>query len=150
MVCHFLLQGIFPTQGLIYLHAATKLLQSCPTLCNPIEGTPPGSTVPGILQARTLEWVAISFSNARKLKVKVKSLSRVRLFVTSLPGSFVHGIFQASVLEWVVTTFSDIYMRHDLITSGIKFLKNYSDWIPKMIFHYGRSMLPLIGSLNTV
>ena len=68
----------------------------------------------------------------------------------SLPGSSSHGIFQASVLEWVVTTFSDIYMRHDLITSGIKFLKNYSDWIPKMIFHYGRSMLPLIGSLNFV
>ena len=46
--------------------AAAKLLQSCPTLCNPIDGSPPGSPVPGILQARTLEWVAISFSNARK------------------------------------------------------------------------------------
>ena len=58
--------------------AAAKLLQSCPTLCDPID-SPPGSPVPGILQARTLEWVAISFSNAWKWKVKVKSLSRVRL-----------------------------------------------------------------------
>ena len=56
-----------------------KSLQSCPTLCDPIDGRPPGSPVPGILQARTLEWVAISFSNAGKWKVKVKSLSRVRL-----------------------------------------------------------------------
>ena len=62
--------------------AAAKLLQSCPTLCDPIDGSPPGSPVPGILQARTLEWVAISFSNAWKWKMKVKSLSRVRLFMT--------------------------------------------------------------------
>ena len=47
-----------------YAAAAAKLFQSCPTLCNPIDGGPPGSPVPGILQARTLEWVAISFSNA--------------------------------------------------------------------------------------
>ena len=62
--------------------AAAKSLQSCPTLCDPIEGSPPGSPVPGILQARTLEWVAIAFSNAWKWKVNVKSLSRVRLLVT--------------------------------------------------------------------
>ena len=62
--------------------AATKLLQSCPTLCDPIDGSPPGSPIPGILQARTLEWVAISFSNAWKWKVKIKSLSRVRLLAT--------------------------------------------------------------------
>ena len=59
--------------------AATKPLQSCPTLCDPRDGSPPGSPVPGILQARTLEWAAISFSNAGKWKVKVKSLSRVQL-----------------------------------------------------------------------
>ena len=59
-----------------------KSLQSCPTLCDPIDGSLPGSPVPGILQARTLEWVAISFSNAWKWKVKVKSLSRVRLLAT--------------------------------------------------------------------
>ena len=62
--------------------AAAKSIQSCPTLCDPIDGSPPGSAVPGILQARTLEWVAISFSNAWKWKVKVKSLSRVQLLVT--------------------------------------------------------------------
>ena len=59
--------------------AAAKSLQSCPTLCDPIDGNLPGSSVLGILQARPLEWVAISFCNAWKLKVKVKSLSRVRL-----------------------------------------------------------------------
>ena len=62
--------------------AIAKSLQSCPTLCGPIDGSPPGSPVPGILQARTLEWVAISFSNAWKWKGKVKSLSRVWLLAT--------------------------------------------------------------------
>ena len=62
--------------------AAAKSLQSCLTLCDPIDGSPWGSPVPGILQARTLEWVAISFSNAGKWKVKVKLLSRVRLLAT--------------------------------------------------------------------
>ena len=69
-------------QMLLWGTAAAKSLQSCPTLCDPIDGSPPGSPVPGILQARTLEWVAISFSNAGKWKVKVKSLSRVRLLAT--------------------------------------------------------------------
>ena len=62
--------------------AAAKSLQSCPTLCDPRDSSPPGSPVPGILQARTLEWVAISSSNAWKWKVKVKSLSRVQLLAT--------------------------------------------------------------------
>ena len=62
--------------------AAAKSLQSCPTLCDPRDGSPPGFPVPGILQARTLEWVAISFSNAWKWKVKVKSLSHVQLLAT--------------------------------------------------------------------
>ena len=62
--------------------SAAESLQSCPTLCDPIDGSPPGSSVPGILQARTLKWVAISFSNAWKWKVKVKSLSHVRLVAT--------------------------------------------------------------------
>ena len=61
--------------------STAKSLQSCPTLCNPIDGSLPGSPIPGILQARTLEWVAISFFNAWKWKVKVKSLSRVQLLV---------------------------------------------------------------------
>ena len=59
--------------------AASKSLQSCPTLCDPIDGSPPGSPVPGILQARTLEWVACSFSNALKQKVKVNSFSHILL-----------------------------------------------------------------------
>ena len=77
MGCHSLPQGIFLTQGLnlgllhcrqiLYTAAdAAKSLQSCPTLCDPTDGSPPGSPIPGILQARTLEWVAISFSNAGK------------------------------------------------------------------------------------
>ena len=68
--------------------AAAKSLQSCPTLCDPIDGNPPGSPVPGILQARTLEWVAICFSNAWKWKVKVKLLSHVRLL--AIPWTAAH------------------------------------------------------------
>ena len=68
--------------------AAAKSLQSCPTLCDPIDGGPPGSPVPGILQARTLEWVAISFSNAWKWKVKVRSFSRVRLLATPWTAAY--------------------------------------------------------------
>ena len=104
---HALLQGIFPTQGsnlcLLYLlhweasssplgppgkpksmiaADAAKSLQSCSTLCNPIDGSPLGSPVPGILKARTLEWVAISISNSWKWKVKVKSLSHIWLSAT--------------------------------------------------------------------
>ena len=90
--------------------AAAKSLQSCPTLCEPIDGSPPGSPIPGILQARTLEWVAISFSSAWKRKVKVKSLSSVWLFSNPMdcspPGSSIHGIFQERVLEWGAIAFS--------------------------------------------
>ena len=68
--------------------AAAKSLQSCQTLCDPIDGSPPGSPVPGILQARTQEWVAISFSSAWKWKVKVKSLSRVWLLATSWTAAY--------------------------------------------------------------
>ena len=68
--------------------AAAKSLQSCPTLCNPIDGSLPGSSIPGILQASTLDWVAISFSNAWKWKVKVKSLSHVRLFATPWTAAY--------------------------------------------------------------
>ena len=126
--CHFLFQGILPAQGsklhlLSLLHwkadslssaqlaaaTAAKSLQSCPTLCYPRDGSPPGSPVPGILQARTLEWVAISFSS-----VKVKSESEVTQSCPtlsdpmdcSLPGSSTHGISQARVLEWGAIAFS--------------------------------------------
>ena len=74
---------------LCYLPPATdKSLQLCLTLCDPIDGSPPGSPIPGILQARTLEWVAISFSNAGKWKVKVKSLSSVWLFATPWTAAY--------------------------------------------------------------
>ena len=86
--CQFLLLCllVFVLCMEVFLHwvhaAAAKSLQSCPTLCDPRDGSPPGSPIPGILQARTLEWVAISFSNAWKWKVKVKSLSCVWLLAT--------------------------------------------------------------------
>ena len=92
-----------------------KSLQSCPTLRDPIDRSPPGSPVPWILQARTLEWVASSFSNAWKWKVKVRSLSQVRLLVT--PWTAAHqappsmGFFQARVLEWGAIAFSFIPLR---------------------------------------
>ena len=102
---------VLVTTYLIRNNAAAKSIQSCLTPCDPIDGSPPGSPVPGTLQARTLQWVAISFSNAWKWKVKVKSLSRVWLFATpkdcSPPGSSVHGILQARVLEWGATAFHE-------------------------------------------
>ena len=106
--------------------AAAKLLQSCPTLCDPIDGSPPGSAVPGILQARTLEWVAISFSNAWRWKVKVKSLSKCPTLHDpmdcSLPGSSIHGIFQARVLEWGAIVFPKLLSYYCVIVS---YIQNY-------------------------
>ena len=86
---------------------AAKSLQPCLTLCNPINGTPPGVSVPGILQARTLEWVAISFSNAC---MHAKSLQSCPTLCDPMdcnpPGSSVHRILQARILEWVAISFS--------------------------------------------
>ena len=100
-------------RNLIYglLHAAAaaaaKSLQSCPTLCDPIDGNPPGSSVPGALQARILEWVAISFSNAC---MHAKSLQWYPTLCdpmdSSPPGSSVHRILQARILEWVAIAFT--------------------------------------------
>ena len=73
---------------MFYAAPAAKSLQLCPTLWDPIDGSPPGSPVPGVLQARTLEWVAISFSNAWKWKVKVKSLSHVRFLATPWTAAY--------------------------------------------------------------
>ena len=96
--------------------AAAKSLQSCLTLCNPIDGSPPGSAIPGILQARILEWVAISFSNAWNWKVKEVAQLCPTLcdpMYYSLPGSSIHGIFQARVLEWVAIAFSKMkWLKH--------------------------------------
>ena len=97
----------------LIIRVAAKSLQSCPTLCDPIDGSPPGSPIPGILQARTLEWVAISFSNAWRWKVKsesevAQSCPTLHYPIDcSLPGSSVHGIFQARVLEWGAIAFSE-------------------------------------------
>ena len=87
------------------LGSAAKSLQSCPTLCDLIDGSPPGSPIPGILQARTLEWVAISFSNAWKWSAQSCPTLRDPMDC-SLPGSSIHGIFQARVLEWGAIAFS--------------------------------------------
>ena len=90
--------------------ATAKSLQSCPTLYDPRDGSPPGSPVPGILQARTLEWVAISFSNAWKWKSESEVAQSCPTLSDSMdcsaPGSSIHGIFQARVLEWGAIAFS--------------------------------------------
>ena len=75
--------------------AAAKLLQSCPTLCDPMDGSPQGSPVPGILQARTLEWVAISFFNAWKWKVKVRWLSRAQYYLTVIQPQSLYSIISS-------------------------------------------------------
>ena len=99
----------FPVHHHLPAAAAAKSLQLCPTLCDPIDSSPPGSPVPGILQARTLEWVAISFSSAWKKSESEVTQSCPTLrdpMDYSLSGSFVHGIFQVRVLEWVAIAFS--------------------------------------------
>ena len=90
--------------GISAAAAAAKSLQSCPTLCDPIDGSLPGSPVPRILQARTLEWVAISFSNAGKWRGKVKSLSRARLFATPWTWEFAFPASSLVVLLLLVQT----------------------------------------------
>ena len=107
------MSAIINAKNWIAAAAAAKLLQSCLTLCDPIDGSPPGSPVPGILQARTLECVASSLQC-----MKVKSESEVTQSCPtpsnpmdcSLLGSSVHGIFQARVLEWGAIAFSNICM----------------------------------------
>ena len=112
VTCHVFsvdVKAAYTQQKWNHTAAAAKSLQSCLILCDPIDGSPPGSPIPGILQARTLEWLAISFSKAWKWKVK--SLSRVQLsdpMDCILPGSSIHGIFQAGVLEEGATAFSRI------------------------------------------
>ena len=115
-------------------------------LCaTPIDGSPPGSPVPGILQARTLEWVAMSFSNAWKWKVKVKSLSCVRLFATPWTTAYqapVHGTLQARVLEWGAIAFSQHMLSSpysspatELRTGGLSM-----SWNPAFVLTCGRDV----------
>ena len=93
-----------------WMAAAAKSHQSCPTLCDPIDSSPPGSLVPGILQARTLEWVAIFLLQGMKVKSEsevARSCQTLRdPMDCSLPASSVHGVFQARVLEWGAIAFS--------------------------------------------
>ena len=92
--------------------AAAKSLQSCLTLCDHIDSSPPGSLVPGILQARILEWVAISFSNAwMHAKLLQSSPTLGDPMDSSPPGPSVHRILQARVLEWGAISFSMVQMK---------------------------------------
>ena len=121
--------SITNSQSLLYwvvaAAAAAKSLQLCLTLCDPVDRSPPGFAVIGILQARTLEWVVISFSNASKWKVKVKSLSRVRLLATPwmatyrVPPSmgfarqeYWSGVPLPSPIEWLVLLFNHVTSSH--------------------------------------
>ena len=114
--------------------AAAKSLQSCPTLCDPIDGSPPGSAIPGILQARTLEWVAISFSNAWKWKVKVKSLSRVRSSVTPWTAAFQAPSSMGFSRQeyWSGVPLPSLDMP--AICIQIVFIKGSNSWIPQQTY----------------
>ena len=119
-----------------------KSLQSCPTLCDPLDGSPPGSSVPGILQARILEWVAISFSNAC---MHAKSLQLCANLCdpmdSSPPGSSVHRILQARILEGVA-----IFTRTVAISSSRRSSLQVSN---PCLLHWQVDSLPLsqLGSL---
>ena len=109
---------------------AAKSLQSCPTLCDPIDGSPPGFPDPGILQARVLEWVAISFSNKWKWKVKGKSLSRVQLLATPWTAAYQAppsmGFSRQEYLvniNWIFTVFQHLPMVRTLY------------WVPLLILY---------------
>ena len=86
--CYFVITIVASNWFLYPMLCYAKSLQSCPTLCDPIDSSPPGSPIPGILQARTLEWVAISFSNTWKWKGKGNSFSRVRLSATPWTAAY--------------------------------------------------------------
>ena len=114
--------------------AAAKSLQSCPTLCDPIDGSPPGSLIPGILQGRTLGWVAISFSNAWKWKVKVKSLSHVWLLATPWTAAWVLRPWDLSGKNTGVGCHC---LLQDLSLGKVKFLNHIPNKIWLVIFLFG-------------
>ena len=122
--------------------AAAKSLQSCPTLCDPIDGSQRGSPIPGILQAKTLEWVAIFFSSAWKWKWSRSVVSDLsNPMDCSLPGSSVHGIFQARVLEWGAIAFSECSL-------GISnFLDEISSLSHSVVFFYFFALITEEGFL---
>ena len=115
----------------------SEVAQSCLTLSDPMDCSSPGSSVHGIFQARTLEWVAISFSNAWKWKVKVKLLSRVRLSAIPWTAAYQappsNGIFQARVLEWVAISFPNLSEFIKMFTKNgcILLYVNYT-WVSQL------------------
>ena len=120
--------------------AAAKLLQSCLTLCDPIDGSQPGSPVPGILQAGTLEWVAISFSNAWKWKVKVKLLSRVGLLAT--PWLVRSNFPQGETKQWKLSKLPR-WFHSAANTENIALTPSYTkenwafvDWVSFLLFFW--------------
>ena len=113
---HWTIREILICVYLIAAAAAAKSYQSCPTLCNPLDGSPPGSPVPGILQARILEWVAISFSNVWKWNVKWSCSACLTLrnpMDCSLPGSSIHGIFPGKSTRVGPNTFYILISHED-------------------------------------
>ena len=114
------------------MRSAVKSLQSCLTLCDPRDGSPPGSPVPGILQARTLEWVAISFSNAWKWKVKVKPLSCVRLLETPWTAAYQAppsmGFSRQEYWSGVPLPSGQLKKHHQITLIEIMFFIYYSDF----------------------
>ena len=107
---------------------ADKLLQPCPTLCDPIDSSSPGFSISGIFQARTLEWVAISFSNAWKWKVKVKSLSHVRLFLTPWTAAYQAplsmGFSRKEYWRWGAIVFSGWDVDHSSKSVPFSFVEH--------------------------
>ena len=128
--------------------AAAKSRQLCPTLCDPIDGSPPGSPVPGFLQARALEWVAISFSNAWKWKSESEVAQSCPTLHDpmdcSLPGSSVHRSFQARVLEWVAIAFSNIrfWIKSKCLTITRETL---TDTVPPVLTQLKLLVLQILG-----
>ena len=131
--------------------AAAKSLQSCPTLCDPRDGSPPGSPIPGILQARTLEWVAISFSSASKWKVKVKSLSCVRFLATPWTAAYQSPpSMEFSRQEYVLVSGiqqSDCYMYTHYFSYSFPIQVFTKYWVEFPVL-YSRSLL--VSILHTV
>ena len=126
--------------------AAAKSLQSCLTLCDPIDGSPTGSSVPGTLQARTLEWVAISFPNAWKWKAKVKSLGRVGLLAT-LPQTW--PIFKGLFLPGKIPSVCCLSISLFLGFMQHFFLKGMTT----IIFHWSRTVrlaVPQLGHIQVL
>ena len=127
--------------------AAAKSLQSCPTLCDPIDSSPPGSPIPGILQARTLEWATISFSNAWKWKVKVKSLSHVWLLVTpwtaayQAPPSmgFSRWEYWSGVPLSPPSDWTELNWLQDVMGSGGRVLRKPPKGYPQQVTLYDRN-----------